>query len=158
MREISLLLVDDEREFVETLAERLRARSLHVQIATDGKAALDKLESGFEPDVVVLDLKMPGMDGIEVLKRVKDSNPLVEVVMLTGHATVDTAVDGMKLGAFDYLTKPVDLDVLLNTVIKAVENKNSNEERINTIRTTPYESDAAKNEKIEAILSKARGR
>jgi DNA-binding NtrC family response regulator len=101
-----VLLVDDEAPFIETLAKRLAKRELTIVTAFSGAEALQKLDSESGIDVVVLDVKMPGMDGIETLKAIKNIHPLVEVIMLTGHATVESAIEGMKLGALDYLMKP----------------------------------------------------
>ena len=106
-----VLLVDDESPFVEALSKRLTMRELQVSIALSGPEALEKLEHDSNTDVVVLDVKMPGMDGIETLKAIKARYPLIEVIMLTGHATVESAIDGMKVGALDYLMKPCDMDV-----------------------------------------------
>jgi DNA-binding NtrC family response regulator len=88
------------------------------------------LEKDRRIEVVILDVKMPGMDGIETLKQIKSKHPLVEVVMLTGHATVESAIDGMKLGAFDYLMKPCDMDQLIAKVTQAAQRKREQEERI----------------------------
>lgn len=112
MPNCSVLLVDDEVEFIETLAKRLTRRGVVVHTATSGQMALDFL-AGTTVDVVVLDVKMPGMDGIEALEKIKALRPEVEVVMLTAHANVEVALRGMELGAFDYLMKPVELDDLL---------------------------------------------
>ena len=92
--------------------------------------ALDKLEQSAKYEVVILDVKMPGIDGIETLKRIKKSHPLVEVIMLTGHATVESAIEGMKLGAFDYLMKPCDIDDLVSKVDEATARKQLHEEKI----------------------------
>ncbi|HBR05803.1 MAG TPA: two-component system response regulator, partial [Desulfovibrio sp.] len=100
---VSVLLVDDEAPFLETLRKRLTRRGLAVETAGDGAAALAALERGVCVDVVVLDVKMPGLSGLDVLQKIKTLHPLVEVVLLTGHATLEGAVDGMRLGAFDYL-------------------------------------------------------
>lgn len=108
-----ILLVDDETPFIEALSKRLSKRDLLVLTATSGPEALDKLKTELPVDVVVLDVKMPGMDGIETLKAIKTDYPLVEVIMLTGHATVDSAIEGLKQGALDYLMKPCDMDILL---------------------------------------------
>ena len=113
-----VLLVDDESPFVEALAKRLKLRELEVAIALSGPEALEKLEQNSTTDVVVLDVKMPGMDGIETLKAIKARYPLIEVIMLTGHATVESAIDGMKVGALDYLMKPCDMDVLMAKVAR----------------------------------------
>jgi DNA-binding NtrC family response regulator len=125
-----ILLVDDEVAFVETLAKRLSKRDFGVLTATSGPEALDKLKAEPSIDVVVLDVKMPGMDGIETLRAIKRDCPLVEVVMLTGHATVDSAIEGMKLGALDYLMKPCDMEILLAKVREAKAKKSAQEARI----------------------------
>jgi len=115
-----LLLVDDEREFVQTLSERLLMREVHSATAYDGETALDILSED-EPEVMILDLKMPGIDGIEVLKKVKATRPEVEVIILTGHGSEKDRETCMSLGAFAYLQKPVDIDVLTETLQKANE-------------------------------------
>jgi DNA-binding NtrC family response regulator len=125
-----VLLVDDEAPFVEALAKRLDKRGLEVVLAYSASEALQKLAEVGHIDVVVLDVKMPGMDGIEALKHIKASYPLVEVIMLTGHATVETAIDGMKLGALDYLMKPCDMEVLMAKVQDAKLKKLKQEEKI----------------------------
>jgi DNA-binding NtrC family response regulator len=125
-----IMLVDDEVPFIETLSKRLVKRDLNVSIATSGPEALEKLAADKNVDVVILDVKMPGMDGIETLKAIKSQYPLLEVVMLTGHATVDSAIDGMKLGALDYLMKPCDMEVLLAKVKEAAAKKRGHEAKI----------------------------
>ena len=115
-----LLLVDDERQFVQTLSERLRLREMGSVIAYDGETALDMIKEE-EPDVMILDLKMPGIDGIEVLKRVKLTNPRIEVIILTGHGSEADKEMCMQLGAFAYLQKPVDVNVLSETIKRANE-------------------------------------
>ena len=125
-----VLLVDDESPFVEALAKRLKLRELEVGIALSGPEALQKLENDPTTDVVVLDVKMPGMDGIETLKAIKARYPLMEVIMLTGHATVESAIDGMKVGALDYLMKPCDMDVLMAKVREAKNKKAAQEAKI----------------------------
>lgn len=122
MADFKVLLVDDETEFIETLVKRLRKRNLDVDAANSGKEALEKLGSN-PVDVVVLDVKMPDMDGIETLKLIKRQNPKVEVIMLTGHASVEVAIQGMELGAFDYLMKPMDIDELLYKLQDAYKKK-----------------------------------
>ena len=126
---IKLLLVDDEEEFVTTLAERLEIRDLDVTTLLSGEEAADLVEEQ-DFDVVVLDVLMPGKDGIETLREIKSVKPLTEVIMLTGHATVETAIEGMKLGAFDYLIKPVDLKDLVEKIGRAHRRKEEQEERI----------------------------
>lgn len=125
-----VLLVDDEAPFVEALAKRLDKRGLEVLVAYSGPEALQKLDQESHADVVVLDVKMPGMDGIEALKQIKAAHPMVEVIMLTGHATVDSAIEGMKLGALDYLMKPCDMEVLMAKVQEAKLKKIKQEEKI----------------------------
>ena len=126
----NVLLVDDEVPFVETMTKRLTKRDLEVSTAFNGQEALDILEKSRSIEVVILDVKMPGMDGLETLKKIRKKYPLVEVVMLTGHATVESAIDGMKLGAFDYLMKPCDMDILISKVGEAAKKKRSHEEKI----------------------------
>jgi DNA-binding NtrC family response regulator len=124
-----ILLVDDEKDFVEALAERLRNRNLHVTSAFNGEEALKVLKE-YNFDVAIVDVRMPGMDGIDVLKEIKKLKPLTEVLMLTGHGTVETAIEGMKHGAFDYLMKPCEIGALLEKIQKASERKAEQEERI----------------------------
>jgi CheY-like chemotaxis protein/cytidylate kinase len=116
-----VLLVDDEREFVQTLSERLMMRDMGSAVVYDGESALDLVRDD-EPEVMILDLKMPGIDGIEVLRRVKKEHPLVEVIILTGHGSEQDRQTCMELGAFAYLHKPVDIDVLSRT-LKAANDK-----------------------------------
>jgi DNA-binding NtrC family response regulator len=134
MKNINLLLVDDEKGFLDTITKRLKKRDLNVSGVYSGKDALAFLEAHKTVDVVVLDVKMPEMDGMETLIEIKKQFPLVEVIMLTGHATVETAIDGMKMGAFDYLMKPCEIDVLLSKVKEAVAKKKAHEEKITEAR------------------------
>lgn len=129
-----VLLVDDEVPFVETMTKRLSKRNLDILSAHSGPEALDSLEKNGRVDVVILDVKMPGMDGIETLREIKKEHPLVEVIMLTGHATVETGIEGMKLGAFDYLMKPCDIDKLMAKVQEAKGKKSKHEEKITQAR------------------------
>ncbi len=126
----TILLVDDEQAFAETMTKRLTKRELDVTAVFDGESALTYLEENPSVEVVILDVKMPGMDGIDVLTAIKTRLPLVEVIMLTGHATVESAIEGMKLGAFDYLMKPCDLDTLIEKVTQAADKKRQHEEKI----------------------------
>jgi CheY-like chemotaxis protein len=122
-----VLLVDDEREFVQTLSERLLMRDMGSAVAFDGESALAMInESEDEPEVMILDLKMPGIDGIEVLKRVKQTRPEIEVIILTGHGSADDRKTCMELGAFAYLQKPVDIEVLTDTLKKANDRMRQN--------------------------------
>ncbi len=125
-----VLLVDDETPFVEAMSRRLKKRDIDILAAFSGSEGLDMLENDGSVEVVILDVKMPGMDGIETLGEIRKRFPLVEVIMLTGHATVETGIEGMKLGAFDYLMKPCDMDVLMNKLKEAVAKKRKHEEKI----------------------------
>jgi DNA-binding NtrC family response regulator len=127
---MNVLLVDDEAPFVDALAKRLGKRGVKVTTAFSGPEALQKLEEDSRIDVVVLDVKMPGMDGVETLKAIKAARPLVEVVMLTGHATVESAIEGMKLGALDYLMKPCEIEILMTKLQEARNKKAKQEEKI----------------------------
>ncbi len=111
--DLKLMLVDDESPFLEALAKRLAKRGIEVSTAMSGEEALERLAAGTLPEVVVLDVRMPGMTGIQALALIKGRHPMVEVILLTGHATMESAMQGMKLGAFDYLMKPCDLDELI---------------------------------------------
>jgi DNA-binding NtrC family response regulator len=125
-----VLFVDDEVAFVEALSKRLEKRELDIVPAFSGPEALKKLSENAGIEVVILDVKMPGMDGIEALREIKKTFPLVEVIMLTGHATVESAIDGMKIGAFDYLMKPCEIDALVAKVSEAAVRKRQHEEKI----------------------------
>ena len=113
-----VLLVDDEQDFLDSLSQRLRLRGLPVLAAASGPEALEQLDRE-AVDVVVLDVRMPGMDGIEVLRRIKERHPRVEVVMLTGHADLESSLEGMRFGFFDYLTKPVAIGDLIEKISDA---------------------------------------
>ena len=126
----NVLLVDDEVPFVEAMTKRLTKRDLTIASAFSGQEALDKLEKDRNIEVVILDVKMPGMDGTETLREIKGRYPLVEVIMLTGHATVESGIEGMKLGAFDYLLKPCDMDQLIAKVTEAAAKKRQHEDKI----------------------------
>ena len=117
---VSVLLVDDEKDFVESLAERLQIRDFNVTTALSGDEAL-KLVEDSDFDVIVLDVQMPGKSGVETLKEIKNLEQLSQVIMLTGHATVKTAIEGMKSGAYDYLMKPTDTDELIEMINKAYQ-------------------------------------
>lgn len=130
MTEPFVMLVDDEIEFVDTMAKRLAKKNMKVIQAFEGRAALEKLTAHEDLDVVVLDMKMPGMDGIEALKEIKARSPLTEVIMLTGHGTIESAIDAMRLGAFDFLKKPCDFQELVEKVLGAVRKKRSHDDKI----------------------------
>lgn len=126
---IRILLVDDETDFVDVLAERLESRDFEVSKAYNGDEALAQVKEK-QLDVVILDVQMPGKGGVDILREIKQMKPLVEVIMLTGHATVESAVEGMKVGAFDYLMKPTEMKDLVEKIVKAYKRKAEQEERI----------------------------
>jgi two-component system, OmpR family, response regulator len=128
-----VLVVDDEDDFLQIFIKRLQARNMDVAGVESGEKALELLEKG-SFDVVILDVKMPGMDGVDVLREMKRKWPLMEVIMLTGHASVESGIEGMKLGAFDYIMKPADIDDLIDKMRKAFEKKSNHEEKIRQIR------------------------
>ncbi|MFH2046590.1 MAG: response regulator [Pseudomonadota bacterium] len=145
MYEFSVLIVDDEKEFLDTLLKRLLKRKVKASGVYSGEEALAILKES-PPDLVVLDVKMQGMDGIQTLREIKKIKPLVEVVMLTGHANVEVAVEGMELGAFDYLMKPTDVDELLYKLEDAYKRKKIQEGKI-----TRLEENRVKDEKKEKM-------
>jgi DNA-binding NtrC family response regulator len=122
MKDLKLLLVDDEQEFIETLWERLKMRDLDAKLALDGEQALEAVLAE-EPDVMVLDLRLPGIDGMEVLREIKKTYPNVQVVILTGHGSEKDEEEALRLGAYAYLQKPVDLDGLVTTLRDAFKDK-----------------------------------
>ena len=130
MSPVKVMVVDDDVAFVETLSKRLAKRNLGVVRAHSGLEAIGKLGEERDIDIVVLDVKMPGMTGIDTLKEMKKFYPLVEVIILTGHASVSSAIEGMKLGAFDYLLKPCDMDQLMAKIAEAEAKKARHEEKI----------------------------
>ncbi len=130
MKEFNVLVVDDEQEFRELTVKRLNKRGLQAKGAENGLEALEVLEKNSQNDVILLDVKMPGIDGIETLRQIRAKYPLMEVVLLTGHASVDSGIEGMKLGAFDYLMKPIELDPLLEKLGEAYEKKRMHQEKI----------------------------
>jgi DNA-binding NtrC family response regulator len=129
MTVFKLMLVDDEIRFLQTTQKVLERKGFEVLTATGGQGALEVLDKQIVP-VVILDVKMPGMDGVETLKAIKAFHPLVEVIMLTGNATVKSAIEGLKAGAFDYLMKPCDIDVLVNKAEEAHSKRVMMEEKI----------------------------
>lgn len=119
MNNITILLVDDETEFLHTLAERLQIRGFEVGTATDGEEALNRVSEHL-PDLVILDAMMPGMSGLEVLQRLKEDQPDLPVILLTGRGSTADGIEGMRLGAFDYLMKPVDIDELIKKIHEGI--------------------------------------
>ncbi|MFP4168409.1 MAG: response regulator [Desulfonatronovibrionaceae bacterium] len=123
MTAYTVLLVDDEIDFVSTLAERLQMRDFNAVVATDGYEALEYIQQ-HQPRVVVLDIMMPGLDGLDVLAQIKSNYPSIQVILLTGRGGTQEGIQGMRLGAFDYIVKPIKLEILLekmNQALKAVE-------------------------------------
>ncbi|HYA02894.1 MAG TPA: response regulator [Syntrophobacteria bacterium] len=135
-----VLVVDDEVDFLETLVNRLKKRKLEAEGVTSGEAALELMKK--TPfDVVILDIKMPrGMDGIQTFRELRKIGPLTEVILLTGHASLETGIEGMKLGAFDYLLKPVKLEELMPKLAAAFEKKAAQEEKIKKARIMEMKS------------------
>lgn len=127
--EVHVLLVDDEKDFVETLAERLETRGFKVTKAFSGDECIEAIRED-HIDVVILDVLMPGKDGIDTLRQIKQSYPLIEIMMLTGHGTIDTAIKGLQLGAYDYLNKPTETKDLVEKILRAYARKSEQEERI----------------------------
>jgi len=117
---IKLLFVDDEIKFLESISKRLELKNFDVTSATTGKEAIESAEKGLF-DVAVVDFQMPGMDGAQVLKTLKEKHRYLEIIMLTGHATIDSAVECTKLGAFKYLEKPYDFENLVEVIKQAYE-------------------------------------
>lgn len=129
MKALKVLFVDDEIDFLETLMKRMKKRGVDVAGVGSGEQALDYLNK--QPvDVVVLDVRMPGIDGIQTLREIKRLDPLMEVIMLTGHASIEVAIEGMELGAFDYLMKPADIDELFYKIQDAFKKRNIQQEKI----------------------------
>jgi len=132
VNDCKVMLVDDDADFLSTLVKRLRRRRLDATDVNSSEEALARLEQ--DPfDVVILDVKMPGMDGIEALREIKKRHPLLEVILLTGHADVEVAIEGMELGAFDYLVKPAEIDELLYKIQDAHKRKSIQEAKIRNL-------------------------
>ena len=130
MDSFRVLIVDDEEDFLETLVNRLGKRGIDTTGVTSGEKALEMMNQKLF-DVIILDIKMPGgIDGIEALREMKKIQPLAEVILLTGHASVETSIEGMKLGAFDYLLKPIKLEDLLVKMAEAFEKKDTHDQKI----------------------------
>lgn len=124
-----ILIVDDEERFRTTLAKRLGEREFEVFTVGSGTEAIDEVQRRLY-DVIILDIKMPGLDGIETLAELKKLNAGLEVILLTGHGTMDTAIEGMRKGAYDYLLKPCDIDLLVEKILGAYEIKAKRDERL----------------------------
>lgn len=148
-----ILLVDDEREFVAILTQRLTRRNYSVASAHSGKDALAQLEEDNDIEVVILDVKMSGLDGIETLKRIKKKWPLAEVIMLTGHSTLDSAINAIKLGAYDYLLKPIEIEQLVLKIEKAARRKRHRDKLILEVYMTPYLTQREREAQTAKILN-----
>jgi len=143
-KKIKILIVDDEVKFLDSVARRLEMRDFEVAKASNGSQAVEAARSG-KFDLALLDLKMPGMDGKEVLEILKKEHKHLEVIILTGHGSVDSAVECTKLGAFGYLPKPYELDNLLEILQQAYE----------TRLKKKFESDQARMEKILGMATRS---
>jgi DNA-binding NtrC family response regulator len=122
MAKEKVLLVDDDPEFIEVLSQRMEAREVDVETATSGPEAVEKV-SGASYDAIILDLSMPGMDGMETLKRLLTDKPDLQVILLTGYATLEKGIEAVKLGAMDFLEKPAEIQKLMEKIEKAKANK-----------------------------------
>ncbi len=134
-----LLIVDDEEQFVEAFSERLSMRNYEVTTSLTGEDAIEKI-TNYNFDVVILDVRLPGIDGTDVLREIKNLKPLTEVIMLTGHGTVEMAIEGMKLGAFDFLMKPSETEDLIRKIDKAHDRKAEQEDRIRSAKLSGFAS------------------
>jgi DNA-binding NtrC family response regulator len=152
MESAVILIVDDERLYGDVVAQRLRQRGFAADAVSSGLEALRRLEETNTIAVVLLDLKMPLMDGIATLQLIKKQYPLVEVVMLTGDATIDSAIEAMKSGAFDYLVKPFDIDQVIDKINAAAKRKRDREAKIREVRSRPYISERERDDLISRIL------
>ena len=153
MNPINLLLVDDEKSFIKTVAQRLNKRGFNASTASNVQEAFDRVEVDDTLDVIIMDISMPGMDGIEALQKIKEKHPLIEIIMLTGYAAVQSAIESIKFGAFDYLLKPCELDVLISKVNAAVSRKRDRENKILMIRMEPYITVQERNVRISKVLT-----
>jgi DNA-binding NtrC family response regulator len=150
MSSIHFLLVDDEEVLIETIAKRLRLKGFIVDCALSGNEALNQLSKSDTIDIVVLDIQMPDLDGLSILEILKAKHPLVEVIMLTGHATIQSAVEALTFGAYDYLLKPCDFNDFISKANMAINRKRKREARILNVKMKPYISDRER----EALISK----
>ena len=131
---IKLLIVDDEKQFGDVLSKRLQLQGFEVATVFNGEEAVQMVQKR-DFDVVILDVLMPGKSGIDTLKEIKKINPLIHIIMLTGHARIDTAIEGMELGAYDYLIKPTEIEELVEKIRLANTQKKAMEERIRQTQT-----------------------
>jgi len=152
MTPIAILVVDDEQAFTEILALRLGKRGFAVKTAANGQTGLKLFKEDESIEVVILDIAMPGMDGIEILKAIKKDRPLVEAIMLTGQGTVNSAIESIKWGAFNYLQKPCTIEDLSAFIEEAVQHRRNRQAKILDVRMTPYLSHEKREELIAAIF------
>jgi DNA-binding NtrC family response regulator len=125
MERTKVMVVDDEVDFAETLVERLALRDFEVRLASGAEETMSILHTGWTPDVVLLDLKMPGLDGLETLSLIKKHDPGIEVILVTGDGSTSAGMEGMQLGLFDYLMKPIDIGVIVERINKAAAKNNT---------------------------------
>ncbi|MHC1729540.1 MAG: sensor histidine kinase [Syntrophobacteraceae bacterium] len=147
--QIKVLLVDDEKEFLDLLAERLSTRGLSIAKASDGGGAMRHLEE-HDTDVVILDVLMPGRDGISILREIRQTRPFIPIILLTGHGSIESAVEGMKAGAFDYVIKPIEISDLMGKISAAYEHKVRQEENVREAVTRDERNKQLTAERIEA--------
>ena len=157
MSDAKILLVDDEMEFLDVLSERLGKRGFKAVNVSSGWDALELLKKQADFEVVVLDFRMPGMDGLETLKKIKEINPLVEVIILTGFSTVESGVEGMKFGAFDYLSKPCEIEKLTTKIKEAAALKWKHENDLVTVRSNPPHAQRRVAETMDPAVRRALG-
>ena len=153
---IKVLLLDDEKEFLEVLSKRLEVRGFDVETAISGEEALSWIHKT-EFDVVLLDVMIPGDNGIEILKEIKRSRPFIHVIMLTGHAKIDTAIWGMELGAYDYLIKPIEIESLVEKIKMAYDYKSVRQRHARQEETKPIHKQFGRNRFLTAIYDFFRG-
>ena len=130
MPSAKILLIDDEEAFLSVIRRRLEKRGFCTLVAMSGPEGIQVLQDNLDVDVVILDVKMPGMDGIQALKEIKRQFPLLEVIMLTAHGTMESAVEGMNLGAFDYLMKPYEMPDMLDKIERATKKRREFQQKI----------------------------
>ncbi len=147
-----VLLIDDEKEFLEVLSERLEVRGFGVETAISGEEALRWIHKS-EFDVVLLDVMIPGDNGIEILKEIKRLRPFIHVIMLTGHAKIDTAIWGMELGAYDYLIKPIEIESLVEKIKMAYDSKSAQQMRARQEETRPIHKKPDRNRFLTVIYN-----
>lgn len=123
MHNTKVMIVDDEMEFASQLAERLVLRDFEAQAVASAEDAMILLRTDWQPDVILLDLKMPGLDGLDALNLFKQFDPALEIIILTGHSSVESGIEGMRRGLFDYLIKPIEIDNLIEEIMAAAEKR-----------------------------------